>query len=205
MSKQADDDWDNTEYSGDEDLDLSQLDMTINNLGDLSNFLIPEEQEHALNQILEEIEAKTGSKFQISVHQFGNGKPHIIGDFSKRGPIDVSEANSEYTKLQGEYEDIDALKSQFKELHYQDVFDETKQIKIKGEYARVGKCCKCHSYNDSVSPTRVDDIMCRCCCTILTSKWKELEIKSELGEIVKGEDAEDGGFWITTVAKFNFI
>lgn len=205
MSEQADDGWDNAEDSGEEDLDLSRFDLSFDNLGDPANSFIPEEHEQRLNQILKEMEERTGLKFQISVHQFGNSKPLIIGDFGKRGPIEVSETKSEYTKLEGQYEDIDALKTRFKELHYQDVFDETKQTKIKGEYVRIGKCCKCHSYNDSVSPTRIDEIMCRGCCTILTSKWKELEIKSELGEIVKAEDAEDGGFWITTVAKFNFI
>jgi hypothetical protein len=142
-----------------------------------------------LQQVLNQIETETGLKYQFTVNEFGNHDTCIIGDFTKRSNIEVYNMDPAYAHMNGVYETYSSIVDKIKELRVQDLFEETKDwTDKKGEIHKIGKCKKCHSYNERITelPTFVTSNCCHnknCSDRMLFSKWDRLHVSKQDGTL----------------------
>jgi hypothetical protein len=147
---------------------------------------IPEKYANALQNILNEMEQETGNMYQFTVNCHGklSNYDYVIGDFDDRNfKIEVYDMIPGYSELEGVYDTKDDVIKKMRELGCGDMFEETKDWKnSKGIKYTIGKCKKCHSYNEGVPrtyPNIVDrDAVCqnKACSTFLRSKWNYLQL-----------------------------
>jgi hypothetical protein len=150
---------------------------------------IPDKYKEILNSILYEMEAETGEMYQFTIDTFGVASNYNtkLGKFEDRKKkIEIYGMVEAYTELNGVYDSRDEAIKKIEELRCNDLFEETKDRENKnGIVYKIGKCKKCHSYNESDTdgnsraPNYIDINVCQtegCDRGDFDSKWSHLEI-----------------------------
>jgi len=87
--------------------------------------------------------------------------------------------------LEGLYDSISALKKDIKRRFVDEVFEEVKIITEGSKPRKIGKCCKCHHYNEGIDkvnrwPNYVkygEYFTCNYCNSHTLSKWGVLSVE----------------------------
>lgn len=160
---------------------------------------IPQKYKERLQALLEEMEAETHDMYQFTINKFGNSTNYnyVVGEFKSRDkPIVIYGMKEGYEALEGGYATRNAAVQKLKELVANDRFEETNDWvrESDGHVFKLGKCRKCHSYNENAPeyPVKSGDSTIQCrrfpntiesnvcqnieCGAHLESKWSDLTV-----------------------------
>jgi len=166
----------------------------------------------ALQQLLNQMEKETGNMYQITVNKFGNYHDCacIIGEFKKRElMLRVFDMDPEYKALEGIYLSKADIDKKLQELREQEMYEETKHYTDNiGIIETIGKCKRCHSYNENVPGrcpnfTNLNICQNKDCCWSLYSHWDNIHADDFRGTIYQ----DNGGSLSVcfTRGKYEFI
>jgi len=158
------------------------------------------------------METETGELYEINVTCFNsktNGQK--FGEIKKRQfTIEVHDMTEEYSELNGVYTNYEAINDKIKQMLYAENFEELKTIDFRGEKELIGKCRKCHKYNDDVDydrrcPNIARMLTCQTpnCSNYMNLKWQYIIVSTQSSTIYKS----GGGRYseCTPIGKYKFV
>ncbi len=173
---------------------------------------IPPKFEEKLLNLINEMENETGELYEINVMKFNsNTNGQKIGEIRKRQmKIKVYDMTEEYDELNGIYDNYEVIEDKIRKMKYYEIYEELKTIDFRGKEQLIGKCKKCHKYNDDTNydrkcPNVVELLICQTpnCNKYMGLKWQCVIVSTQNNEIYKS----GGGRYAECVriGKYQFI
>jgi len=153
---------------------------------------ISQKYKDMLQNILEQMEKETGKMYKITVNTFGIHYNYncVIGGFNREYKIQVCEMKPEYKELEGIYNNKNEIYQKVRMLKANERYYDFKEYTDKyGKTYTIGKCKRCHSYNENIPTMSANNIENSCCqndkCVkrIHFTKWDNIELDQYTDQI----------------------